>query len=216
MRKISILAFTVILFGCNNEKEKIINAFNNFNKANIELDGEKIFELSDSESHNYYSNLLTKILRLDSIGISKLNLTDKMNLLSARAIIADSELKKISPKNLMIKMYTEVSSMDSVKIDSFKKLGVTNVRIESEKANGDFTIDGEALSPRVNLKFSKENGKWKFNIVSMANFTEKQLNTVCEYHGFSHLDYLEWMFSASNIGSKKIKELEDIWNPIIK
>lgn len=216
MRKILILTLSVILFGCNNEKEEIINTFNNFNKANIELNGEKIFELSDSESHNYYKELLTKILKLDSVRVSELNLSDKLNLLSARAVIKDSELKKISPKDLMIKMYTEVNSMDTVKINSIKKSGITNIRIKGEKANCDFTINGKTLSPTVNLKFSKELGKWRFNIISMADFTEKQLNAICKQNGLNHIDFLEWIFSASNVGNKKIKELDDIWKPIIK
>ncbi len=216
MRKISILALSIILFGCNNEKEEIINTFNNFNKANIELNGEKIYELTDSETHNYYRSFLSKILKLDSIAITELNLTEKLNLLSTRAIIEDSELKKISPKDLMIKIYTEISSMDTVRINAIKTTGITNIRIENEQAKCDFTINGETLSPNVNLKFSKENGKWKYNVISMADYTEKQLNNVCEYHGFNHMDLIEWTFSASNIGNKKIKELNDIWNPIIK
>ena len=57
MRKILIFILSVTLFGCNNEKEEIINTFNEFNKANIELNGEKLYELSDSESHKYYKNL---------------------------------------------------------------------------------------------------------------------------------------------------------------
>jgi len=216
MRKISILALVIILFGCHNEKDKVINTFNNFNKANIELNGEKIFELSDSKSHNYYKSLLSKILKLDSVRVSELSLSDKLNLLSARAIIKDSELEKISPKDLMVKIFTEISSMDSVKINSIKKTGITNIRIENEKANCDFTIDGKTLSPNVNIKFSKENGKWKFDTTSLADFTEKELESICEYHGFSHVEFIEWIFSASNVGNKKIKKLDAIWNPIIK
>ncbi|WP_152611443.1 hypothetical protein [Psychroserpens damuponensis] len=215
MRKILILALSIIFIGCSSDKEEVITTFNNFNKANIELNGEKIYQLSDSNSHEYYKNLLNKILKLDSIGVSKLNLSDKVNLLSARAVIEDSIIKKISSKELMIKMYTEVSSMDTIKINSIKKSGITNISIENKNANSDFTINEKTLSPNVNLKFSKENGKWKFNVVSMADFTEKQLNAICEQNGFSHIDFIQWIFSASNIGDKKIKELDDIWNPII-
>jgi len=216
MRKISILFLSIILFGCTNEKEDVINTFNEFNKANIELNGEKIFELSDTESHHYYKRLLTKILKLDSVEVSELNLSDKINLLSARAIIKDSELKRLNAKELMIKMFTEVNSMDTVKINSINKTGITNIRIENNKAISDFTINGKTLSPNVNLKFSKENDQWKFNVISMADFTEKQLITICEQNGFTHSDFIKWIFNASNVGDKKIKELDDIWSPIIK
>ncbi|WP_203257315.1 hypothetical protein [Hyunsoonleella ulvae] len=216
MRKISILALSIILFGCSNEHEEIINTFNSFNKANIELNGEKIYELTNSETHNYYNRFLTKILKLDSIGITELNLTEKINLLSARAIIKDSVLKKISPKDLMIKIYTELSTMDSTQINAIKELGIANIQIENKKAVCDFLINGDTLSPSVKLRFVKENEKWKFNPLSMADYTEKRLELICKYHGFSHMDFIEWIFSASNMENKKIKEINEIWNPIIK
>ncbi len=216
MRKILFLILTISLYGCNNDKEEIINTFNDFNNANIELNGEKLYELSDSESHNYYEDLLTKILELDSIGVSKLNLTDKINLLSARSVIKESELKKINSKDLMIKMYTEVNTMDTVKINAIKKMEIANIRIENEKATSDFATNGKVLSPKVNLKFSKENGKWKYNVISMAEFTEKQLKSICEQNGFSHMDFIKLIFADPNVQDKKIKELNNIWNPIQK
>lgn len=216
MRKALILIFSIILFGCKNDKKEIRNTYHKFCEANIELNGEKIYELTDSKTHNYYDSFLTKILKLDSIAITELNLTEKINLLSTRAIIEDSELIKISSKDLMIKLFTEISSMDSTKIASIRKTGITNIRIENEKANCDFTINGETLSPNVIIRFSKENGKWKYDNTSLSDFTEKQLETICENNGFSHIDFIEWIFSASNVGNKKIKELDDIWNPIIK
>jgi|TARA_B110000967_G_scaffold206555_1_gene253560 hypothetical protein len=216
MKKILILILSVTLLGCNNDKEEIINTYNNFNKANIELNGEKLYELSDSESHIYYDNLLIQILELDSIGVSKLNLTDKINLLSARSVIKDSELKKISSKELMIKMYTEVNTMDTVKINAIKKMTIANIRIENGKATSDFATNGTVLSPKVNLKFSKENGKWKYNLVSMSDFTEKQLKNICEQNGFSHMDFIKLIFADPNVQNKKIKELDDIWNPTQK
>ncbi len=216
MRKISILLLSIILFACSNDKKEIVKTFNDFNKANIELDGERIYTLSDSESHDYYKSLLTKILKLDSVGVTELNLSDKLNLLSARAIIPNAELKKISPKDLMIAMYTEVNSMDSTKINSINKTGVTNIKVDEDIAYSDLTINGNTLSPSVNLKFLKENGEWKFNVVSMADFTEKQLNKICEQNGFTHMYFIEWVFSASNVGNKKIKALDSVWHPIIK
>jgi len=215
MRKILVLALLPFLFGCNNEQEEIINTFNEFNKANIELNGDKLFELTDSESHNYYNDLLTKILKLDSVGVTKLSLSEKINVLSVRSIIEDEKLKKLSPKDLMIKIYTEINTMDSLQINAIKKTGITNIKIENKKAICDFVIDGKTLSPRVQLKFSKENGEWKFNAISMANFTERQLKTICEHNGFSQIDFITWIFNASNVGEKKIKALSDIWDPII-
>ena len=216
MRRISIVFLSIILFGCTNDKEDIITTFNAFNKANIELNGEQIFELTDTESHLYYEGLLSKILKLDSVGVTKLNLSEKINVLSTRAIIKDSELKRLSPKELMIKIYTEISSMDTVKINAINKTGITNIKIENKKAISDLTINDTTLSPTVNLKFSKEDGQWKFNVISMLDFTENQLISICEYHGFSHTDFLTWIFDANNIGDKKIKELDHVWNPIIK
>ncbi|WP_298504930.1 hypothetical protein [uncultured Maribacter sp.] len=216
MRKKIILVLLIVLFGCKNEKKEIINTFNDFNTANIELNGEKIYELTDSETHKYYSRFLSKTLKLDSIEITELNLTEKINLLSARAIIKDSILKKISPKDLMIKIYIELSTMDSTQINAIKELGIANIQIDNKKAICDFIINGDTLSPNVNLRFSKENGQWKYNPLSMADYTEKRLETICKYQGFSHMEFIEWIFSASNMENKKVKELNEIWNPIIK
>jgi len=216
MKKTIILILSITIFSCNNnnDTEEIINTFNEFNKANIEMNGEKLYELSDSESHKYYENLLTKILELDSIAVSKLSITDKINLLSARSVIKDAELKKISPKDLMIKMYTKVNTMDTVKINAIKKMEIANIRIEDRNATSDFASNGRILSPKVNLKFSKEDGKWKYNVVSMADFTEKQLKSICEQNGFSHMDFIKLIFADPNVQDKKIKGLNDIWNPI--
>jgi len=216
MRKFLILIFTVALFGCNNDKEEIKNTFNEFNKANIELNGEKLYELSDSESRDYYKKLLTNILELDSIGVTKLNITDKINLLSARSVIEDSELKKMNSKDLMIKIYTEVNTMDTVKINAINKMEIANIRVENGKSTSDFASNGRVLSPKVNLKFSKEDGEWRYNVLSMADFTEKQLISMCEENGLSQMDLIKLIFADPNVQNKKIKELDAIWNPIKK
>ena len=216
MRNTLILILSITIFSCNdnNDTEEIKNTFNEFNKANIEMNGEKLYELSDSESHKYYENLLTKILELDSVAVSKLNITDKINLLSARSVIEDSELKKISPKDLMIKMYTKVNTMDTVKINAIKKMEIVNIRIEDKKAISDFASNGRVLSPKVNLEFSKEDGEWKYNVISMADFTEKQLISMCEQNGISQMELIKLIFADPNVQNKKIKQFDDIWNPI--
>ncbi|WGD33982.1 hypothetical protein [Olleya sp. YS] len=216
MRQIIILLMSIFLFGCSNEKEDIINTFNEFNTANIELDGEKIYNLSDIKSRNYYKNFLSKILKLDSVGITQLQLSEKINLLSTRAIIEDSVLKTLSPKDLMIKIFTEISTMDTEQIRAIKTTGITNIKINNQNATGDFTIDGKTLSPNVTLKFVKDNGDWKFNVLSMSDYTERQLNAICQQNGFKHIDLIEWLFEATNFENKKIKELEDIWHPVVK
>ncbi|WP_405252577.1 hypothetical protein [Dokdonia sp. Asnod3-C12] len=178
------------------------------------MNGERLYQLSDSESHKYYENLLTKILDLDSIAISKLNISDKINLLSARSVIKDSELKKMSPKDLMIEMYTNVNTMDTIKVNAIKRMEIANIKIEDKTATSDFAINGSVLSPKVNLKFSKEDGKWKFNVISMADFTEKQIVSMCEQNGISQMEFIEFIFADPHVQNKKIKQLDDVWNPI--
>ena len=217
MNKIITILFLIFLIGCSNktvDKKEIINIFNEVNTANIELNGEKIYQLTDNESHEYYTDLLKKIKNLDSIEINKLNLTDKINLLSVRAVLSDNDIKKISGKELMIAMYTKINTMDTAKINNIKKMELMNIRINNNVALANLAINKNIIQPKFNLKFLKENGKWKYNFISMSNLVNDQLKMMCKKNGMSEMDFIKLVFSNPNVQSKKLKKLNEIWNPI--
>ena len=216
MRLILSITISMFLFACKNDEKQIIKVFNDFNNANIQLNGARLYELSDKKSHLYYKDLLTNILEMDSISVSNLNLGDKINLLSARSVIHDSLLKKMNAKELMIKMYTEVNTMDSVKINLTKKMGIKNIKVDGLKAYSNLAINDKTLSPKVNISFYKEDGEWKYSILSIADFAEIQLKNICKQNGFSDMDFIKLVFSDPNVQAKKIKRLDEIWNPIKK
>jgi len=170
MKKIMTILFLSLLIGCaskTSEKKEITNVFNKFNSANIELNGEKLYRLTDSESHDYYEDLLKKILTLDSLEINKLNLTDKINLLSARAVLPNTKIKEISAKELMVIMYTKVNTMDTVKINNIKRMEIKNIRINNNVAYGNLAINNNLIQPKVDIKFTKENENWKYNLTEL-------------------------------------------------
>ncbi len=217
MKKIiTILLFSLII-GCSNnstEKYKIINIFNDFNTANIESNGEKIYQLSDNESHEYYKDLLNKIKMLDSLEVIKLNLGDKINLLSVRSVLPNNIIKKMSPKDLMIAMYSKVNTMDTVKINNIKKMRIRNIRINNDTAYGNLAINNRIIQPNIEIKFTKEDGNWKYSIISTFNFVNKQMKSMCEQNGLSEMELIELIFSDPNVQNKKLKKLNEIWNSI--
>jgi hypothetical protein len=96
---IIFISLVVTLMSCKDSKStKIEDLFYGFNEANIAADGNKIYELTDTETHEYYSNLLDMVIKYDSVEVSKLNIIDKINILSSRAVLGDSLLMSLDAK----------------------------------------------------------------------------------------------------------------------
>jgi hypothetical protein len=219
MKKITILLFLSLLISCNTktteeEKKEIVNLFDEFNTANIELNGEKLYQLSDEASHQYYVDLLEKTKTLDSLGVDKLNLGDKINLLSIRSMLSDSRIKEITAKELMVTMYTEINTMDDEKINSIKSMQIMDIKINNDVAIGNLGVGQNVILPKVDIKFSKEEGDWKFNIISMSDFANQQLITLCQENEITEMDFVQIIFLMPEIQNRALKSYNDIWSPI--
>lgn len=213
-----ILATVLFLSSCtHNETVLIKKVFNDFNEANIAMNGELVYEYSSSETHDYFARILNHALHSDSIEVLTLGLIDKLNVLSARAMLSDEELLSISPKNFMIRLYSPgINPMDDNMARSTRSMQLKNIAINGNKAKAELAPGGRSLPERVFIEFSKENELWKYNYMSIQLFTEQQLLQMLLQNGLSERQLIDFTYSDPSVVKKLIRPIENIWQPIIQ
>lgn len=218
MRTIGLMiVLGLILLSCKrDERSDVEDVFNSFNNYNIKTNGAKIYELTDDETHQYYADLLQKVLELDSVEVTKQNIIDKTNILTARASLTDSALMAASPKDFMILMFTYTNVMDPDKVSATREMEIKDIRVGAKEARAELAPGGRSLPKKVYLKFNKEDGQWKYNLMTMYKFTEDNFNTIIEQAAITHHEFIEIVFSEPAVQAKMIRPLDAIWQPIKK
>lgn len=216
MRKaITLFFLSLIMIACSeSETKKIENLFYEFNEANIATNGEKIYELTDGQTHQYYADLLEMVLSYDSAEVAAAKLVDKINILTARAVISDTVLLNLDAKGYLVKMYTAVNTMDQEKISATRSMKIKNIEIAGNLAKGELAPGGRSLPERVYMEFVKEDGEWKYNLLSMLEFTNNNITNMLSTNGMTHSDFINIVFMDPSIQEKLVRSQEESWNAI--
>ena len=120
-----IIFFLISCNNGNNDKKEIIDVFNNTNKGLLEKNGQLVYDNVSKETLNFYSDILIKSKNKTVEG----NIAQKMNIISVLMLFNDEELKEITNKNLVIKLYNNAEN-DEAKINAINSMNLNNLNIQ--------------------------------------------------------------------------------------
>lgn len=194
-----ILFFLISCNNGNNDKKEIIDVFNNTNKGLLEKKGELVYDNVSKETLSFYSDILIKSKNKTVEG----NITQKMNIISVLMLFNDEELKEITDKDLVIKLYDNAEN-DEVKVNAINSMILNNLNITGNIAEG-------YLPGNVKANFIKEDGKWKYNYIDFINSTLSYLESIKEENNMTDSEIIEVLFfNNPNLMNKSVRTKEDL------
>lgn len=185
-------------------KAAVAQCFHQYKNAILEGKGAIAADYVDSKTIGYYDFILEQVKHRDSVGLSDLNLNDRLMILSVRHRINNKNLHTIDGKGLFI------LSIDNGLISKTSLAGneIGDVTIEDKKAKAQLLIQG--IKTPVFMEFVQEKNKWKLNLTSMFEQTSTSIQKMAKRSKMTENEFMLLMLEKSN----NIKPNRTIWNPI--
>lgn len=199
--------FPQIFLSCSSDdnKQKVIECYEKYNKAIINGDGEEAIKYLDSRTFDYYGNMLEKALYADKESLSRESFVNRMMILQIRHMIPLENVLNMDAKNLLIY---------AINNDWIGKKYVVGVKVRNVKIEGNFAV---ADSYKDNVRMPKysfyyEKDQWKFNLTSLVTMIDPALKKEIIETGLSENEFI--LFALETLSGKSV--LEDIYIPLIK
>ena len=152
-------------------------AFAQFSKVLVAGDGPKVVEALDRASLAYYARVRDLSLNATAAQVKNLSLIDELMVLRLRHDVGFEGLSKVDGRGLVV-MAVEKGWISRA---SIQRIVLGEVTITKDKAEA-VAMTGDELTS-LRLHFSRENGKWKFNIVHLTKVGEQGLKDLLKKTG---------------------------------
>jgi len=160
-----------VIFSCQSDTKQVKNCFNEYKEAIINHDGNEAINYIDTNSKNYYSNILEKVKDLDSFQLEQEPVLQKLTILRIRYRFPKEEILKMNGQTLLISLINKgMTNNGNIANSTLGKITINNNLAKAEK------IVKNKKTPIVFL-FHKENDSWKIgmNLSSVFDIVLKQM-----------------------------------------
>lgn len=179
--------------------------FNGYKNAILSDQGNTAVTFVDSRTVKYYTDILQKTKTLDSTGIDKLPIMDKLTILMLRHRATKEEIMQLDGRSLLV--YAIERGM--VGKNSVQQLSIGEVMIRGNAAEGQVMVGAAPTSLAYN--FYKEDGAWKMDITSVLPEGNKALKKVVQDSEQPENEFL--IMLLENATGKE--PLKNIWKPML-
>lgn len=209
MRKLILVPFfalyAVLSANAQHDTTLIKVCFNGYKNAILSDQGKTAVSFVDSRTVKYYTDILQKTKTLDSAGIDKLSIMDKLTILMVRHRATKEEIIQLDGKSLLV--YAIERGM--VGKNSVQQISIGEIIIRGNMAEGQIIV-GEAPTSLA-YNFYKENGAWKMDITSVLPEGNTAMKKVVKDSGQPENEFLIMLLENAT-GKEPVK---DIWKPIL-
>ena len=187
-KKIFFLVLALITYNSSfaqeSEEKLIKKTFDNYKSSILNGKGEEAVNYVDSQTINYYSNILGKIINADSTIINSLGLLDKLIILSIRHQVESKDILSFNGQGLFV----HAIEKGMIGKNSVNNNTIGDIEINEDFAKGQLISSGQKTP--FHLHFHKENNKWKFNLTSTFSIGEVAFKKIQEDSGQEENEYL--------------------------
>ena len=204
---ITLLFFTIVAaFNVNARQDTaLIKAcFTGYKDAILSDRGKEAVAFVDSRTVKYYADILQKTKTLDSTGVDKLPIMDKLTILMLRHLATKQEIMQLDGRSFLV--YAIERGM--VGKTSVQQISIGAIKITDDMATGQVMV-GETLTP-LTYKFYKEEGAWKMDITCVLPEGNAALKKVIQDSGQPENEFLQ-MVIENVTGTASVN---NIWKPI--
>ena len=202
---IALLFFVFCHFSIAQNKEELFvrKCFENYKQAILADQGENAIKFVDKKTINYYTKMLDKIKKADSLEVNSLGIIDKIMVLSIRHQASKKEIQSMNGPGLLV--YAIQKGM--IGKSSVQRNRIGEVKLKGDMAKGQI-VSGEQITP-VYFDFNKEKGVWKIDLTSVFSLGTIGFKQVLKKSGLKENEYLIQVLEQMN-GKKPSTK---IWNP---
>lgn len=209
-KTIAVFAATFILLtsclGQDAERDAVKASFDNYKTAILNDNGEEAVKCVDSRTIDYYSGILEKVKKADSVAVESLSLFDKLMVFSIRHRTSKEDILSFDGKELLV--YAVESGM--VGKNSVANNAVGEITIDGDFAKGQLISRGQAAP--FYFHFYRQDNEWKINLTSMFPVSSIAFKKMIEDSGQEENDFL-FMLLEMLTGEEPGQE---IWMPVEK
>lgn len=209
MRKLILVQFfalyAVLSANAQHDTTLIKACFNGYKNAILSAQGKTGVSFVDSRTVKYYTDILQKTKTLDSAGIDKLSIMDKLTILMVRHSATKEEIIQLDGSSLLV----YAIERGIVGKNNVQQLSIGEVMIRDSIAEGQIMV-GEAPTSLA-YNFYKENGAWKMDITSILPEGNNAMKKIVKDSGLPENEFLVMLLE--NVTGKE--PVKDIWKPLL-
>ena len=207
MRKLilAIALFTLTLpLQAQHDTTLIKQCYAGYKNAVLSDKGKEAVEFVDSRTIHYYSDILNKTRILDSIGVDKQTILDKLTILMLRHRATKEEIMHLDGRSLFV--YAIERGM--IGKNSVQQLSLGFIDINGNEALAEVIV-GNKTTPLA-FKFYKESGAWKMSIISVMPAGNAAMKQVIKDSKKGENEFL--INLLENVSENEVSP--DIWKPL--
>lgn len=188
------------------DEEQIREVFELYRSAILAQDGAKALQTIDTDTVQYYDNLLKLVFYGTKGEVSK-NFTDELTVLMVRHIFTKAELVKITNGAQLFKLAVESGLVGNRK--NTESISISNVSVAGKTAAVQMAFEGKVV-PGVVWRFSKEINEWKLNLVAASDAAGVALKASAKQLSMTEDEFVFYVLTQMT-GTRPTGE---VWNPV--
>lgn len=182
----------------------IKDCFAGYKNAILADKGSEAVAFVDSRTVKYYADILQKTKSLDSIGIDKLPIMDKLTILMLRHRATKEEIMRLDGRSLLV----FAIERGMVGKNSVQQLSIGEILLKGSSAEGQVMVGKAPTALAYN--FYKEEGKWKMDITSVLPEGNAAMKQVVKDSQKPENEFL--LMLLENVSGQEVSP--DIWKPL--
>ncbi len=190
---IFLMQFTIACQNQKPDKEQIRDACNRYITAVAGNLGTESIKYIDSNTVNYYGQMIPLILRADSIIVSRLRLDQQLLVLVVRQTMPLNKIKELNGAKLF-EYLVQIAMCESGKgLDKY----YFDIHVE-KKNHGYIQLVDSNNVPGVKFYFNREFGQWKIDIPSITSLITKSMwRKLIEESGKTEKEFVQQVVELS-------------------
>lgn len=208
--RIRVLSSILIIFSFSHglfaSSADVTSAFSKYRSAILNADADAAYRLVDSNTKNYYGEMLKVILYANKEQSSNMPATAKIFIVQSRHRIPAETLKSFDGE----KLFKYAVSNGWIGKKSIASFEITDIEVNQDSASSKIK-KGEKTAP-FGFAFRKESENWKIDLTSILPMTESALKQAIKNANQAEDDFI--FKAVETLSGKKVSPT--VWDPIIK
>lgn len=184
--------------------KRINECWSAYKDAILSDNGAKAATLVDTNTIQYYDQVIDWVRNADSATVIQLNTLDMMMVLLIRHRSTDEEIRAFTGESLFI--YAVNNGM--VGKESVKENSISSITIEGNIAKAQLSVSGTPTE--MSFTFRKFGRQWKLDLTTVLKDSIDAINTVITNMGITPTEFILAMLLYSNGQPAD----PDIWQPV--
>lgn len=181
-------------------------AFDRYKSAILSSDADAALQLIDSNTKNYYKEILKVILYADETQSKTMPPLAKIALIQGRHQIPLDTLKQMTVKSY----FSYAIKQGWIGKQSVADIELTDISVNQNIATSKLSKNGKTAP--FGFTFHKEDGTWKIDLTSILPASDKAVKQVIQQSGKNENAYIFGIIEK--LSGKKVQE--SVWTPPLK